>query len=73
MKTLKLDEFVTQYRNAPDLAETGEGILAAFGSMTFVYHKDHALPRNERYVVDLRAEDIGRIVRALEAGEESGA
>ena len=73
MKTLKLDEFVRQYRTAPSIAEKGEGILAAFGYMTFVYHKDHDLPRNERHVVDLSASDIDRIVRALEAGEESGA
>jgi len=75
MKTLKLDEFVRQYRTAPSIAEKGEGILAAFGYMTFVYHKDQGpdLPRNERHVVDLSAADIDRIVRALEAGEESGA
>ena len=73
MKTLKLDEFVKQYRMAPNIAEKGEGILAAFGYMTFVYHKDHALPRNEKHVADLDAKDIDRIVRALEAGEESGA
>ncbi len=74
MKTLKLDEFVRQYRTAPNIAEKGEGILAAFGYMTFVYHKDHDLPRNERHVVDLGASDIDRIVRALEGlGEESGA
>lgn len=73
MKTLKLDEFVRQYRTAPNIAEKGEGILAAFGYMTFVYHKDHDLPRNERHVVDLGASDIDRIVRALEAEEESGA
>jgi len=74
MKTLKLDEFVRQYRTAPNIAEKGEGILAAFGYMTFVYHKDHGLPRNEKHVADLDAKDIDRIVRALEAeGEESGA
>lgn len=74
MKTLKLDEFVRQYRTAPNIAEKGEGILAAFGYMTFVYHKDHELPRNEKHVVDLSAADIDRIVRALEAEtrEESG-
>ncbi|MCK4698003.1 MAG: hypothetical protein KAT53_06850 [Dehalococcoidia bacterium] len=74
MKTLKLDEFVRQYRTAPNIAEKGEGILAAFGYMTFVYHKDHGLPRNEKHVADLDAKDIDRIVQALEAeGEESGA
>ena len=69
MKTLKLNEFMRQYRTAPNIAEKGEGILAAFGYMTFVYHKDHGLPRNERHVVDLSASDIDRIVRALEAEE----
>jgi len=67
MKTLKVDEFVRQYRMAPNIAEKGEGILAAFGYMTFVYHQDHGLPRNEKHVAALAAKDIDRIVRALEA------
>lgn len=73
MKTLTLDEFVRQYRMAPSIAEKGEGILATFGYMTFVYHKKHDLLYDGRHTVDLGAKDIDRIVRALEAGEESGA
>ena len=67
MKTLKLDEFVRQYRTAPNIAEKGEGILAAFGYMTFVYHEEDAPLHNGRHVVDLGRKDIDRIVRALEA------
>ena len=67
MKTIKnLDEFVREYRSSPSLRDTGEGILAAFGSMTFVYHCDHGSIKNERYVVDLSAIDVDRIVRVLE-------
>ncbi len=67
MKRLKLDEFVRQYRMAPNLAETGEGIAAAFGYMSFVYKKKHDPLHDGRHTVDLVTKDIERIVRALEA------
>jgi len=72
MKTLKLNEFVEQYLGAPNLATTRKGVLAAFGSMTFVYHDEDCQFKNERHVVDLTALDVDKIVRCLRQKASQG-
>ena len=70
MKQIKnLDEFVRQYKSSPNLKETGKGILATWGEMTFVFHDDEGPPFNEKHVVNLTAEDVDRIIHALEGSK----
>jgi len=64
MKIIDLDEFVDLYNRAVTPAIKEKGILAAFGSLTLVFHNSY-MPGNERHVVDLSAKDIERIVQNL--------
>ena len=63
--TYNLDEFVMMYQ-AANRKEKETVILAAFGSMTFVLQSELKIPGNERYVVDLSAKDVEKIIRSLE-------